>query len=246
MFNAELWTEDELRTHLTDTLDLGADLRSTRYLFRGQNRLYKSAVPFIARLSGDSVGQAYTILRQLVSHYRGQTDIDPQFRGIVAEDIEFVVALLQHYGFPSHFLDLTDNLEIALFFSALNHDQIVCSSISVLDTTDLPDTVLHVDHSSVLDARANPRWAQQCGHAICPVDWKNMGNVRDFDLYHFQGVTTYIFIPNSDRDIATQERQYLLPTGTIGQQLKFLVDGIGSQICNFTLPLLPLLNRFPF
>jgi hypothetical protein len=234
-------SEDQLRQALAP---FAAD---PRYLFRGQNTVYTSVNSFIGRLTNSvEIGTSYTILRLLVGRLRGQIARIPQ---LVAPDADETIALMQHYGWPTPFLDLTDSLAVAFFFAAYKANMVGSSAIPnpaviyVLDTTQLPSICRHVRHDDVVDPTLNLRWTRQRGHALAADGWPNMANVRILDLLSVPGLTTHPFQPSGYPSQAEVDN-YLPPLDPVAHQLALLVDSL-AQAMNFK-PLPPVLARFPF
>jgi hypothetical protein len=219
----------------------------SHYLFRGQHTVYTSILSFIGRLTNPVTrGQSYTILRQLVGQLRGQIARIPQ---LVAPDADETIALMQHYGWPTPFLDLTDSLDVAFFIAAHKSDKVGSPAVPnsaviyALDTTTLPSGCRHVKHDDVVDPSLNLRWTRQRGHALAAAGWPDMEHVRALDLLTLPGVTTHQFQPKaypSQKEVD----MYRPPLDAVAQQLAFLVDSL-AEACEFK-PLPPDLARFPF
>jgi hypothetical protein len=237
-----IWSEDDLKTHLDEMMRREPD----RYLLRGQRCLFPTVTATLGRATEQQqVGQAYTILRQFVGRLGAQLWSDER-RGAVTASREKVMALLQHYGWLTPFIDLTDNLDIAFFFA---HDGYVpnCSAaMLVVDLQRLPPDHVHVSHDEVVDESLNLRWTRQRGHALRPREWTNMGNVREFDLMKQNYVQTLIFQPSSAGLAASAARRssYYATDPAVAAQLEFLVRILADHL-SFK-PLDARLAKFPF
>lgn len=115
---------------------------SMRFLYRGENKNYKSSLPTLNRLFDDNMDEKEKEIIRVIEYLR-------IFRfGQMLRKIKIVQlwekkygdinldALAQHYGFPTHLLDLTNDLRTAIFFAACKYDS--CSdSFSALTQQDI-------------------------------------------------------------------------------------------------------------
>jgi len=237
----EVWNEEGLRNNLGNKIIE----QPGRYLFRGQNRIYPTVTPTLARLSGPVLGQAYTILRRFVGNYGGQ--IYPgALRGLLKAGSEEVIALLQHYGWFTPYLDLTDDLDTAFFFSHDGYAETFGPAIMFeVDTQSIGHNHVIVSHDQVVDPILNIRWSRQKGHAIRPEKWIDMDEVRSLDLRAQPYVKQYVFQPSRVRMAENCKKwQYYYESDlAIASQLKFIVEGI-AQLYDLN-PLRPELESFP-
>jgi len=246
-------SEDEIRQELEPLakelkpLAEGDDSGEPRFLFRGQTKMYPSVTAFIGRLNDkDEIGKAYRILRRLVGQLRGQISRIPE---LLAPDADETVALMQHYGWPTPFLDLTDSLDAAFFF-ATYHSNLVGSNevptepavIYAADTMLLPFGCRHVRHDDVVDPSLNLRWTLQRGHALAATGWPNMEHVRALDLLCLPGLKVHRFWPSASASKA-DEAKYLPPLDPVAHQLASLVGSLAHGIGLNPLP--TVLARFP-
>lgn len=237
----DVWSEESLRERLSaKVLD-----QPNRYLWRGQSKKYASVTPTIARVEGLALGQAYTILRRFVGQYRGQVYPLP-LRGLIKVEPEEAIALLQHYGWPTPYLDLTGDLDVAFFFAHSGYRPEDGEAIMyVLDTASLGKSHVIVSHDQVVDPALNIRWSRQNGYAIRPTSWIDMDEVRKLDLCKQPYVEEYAFQPCETRRALSAKKllQYSTVDSAVTAQLEFLIDGI-AEMCDFH-PLAPELEKFP-
>lgn len=216
-----------------------------RFLFRGQSRDFPTATPSIARCEGVLRGQAYTILRWLVGRARSQL-YDAELRGLITASPEEAIALLQHHGWPTPYIDLTDDLSTAFFFAFDGYKTENGPAVMfVIDRTKIPGEHVLVAHHEVLDPDLNLRWTRQRGFALRPDEWQNVGNADDLDLNRLSFVQRYLFIPGDDyAERADQQRAHLYDEAPeIRDQLRFLVRSL-AQALDFK-DLEPELSQFP-
>jgi len=244
--DASLPSEDEVRQELASLSESEAHGRP-RFLFRGQTKIYPSVTAFIGRLSDqEEIGKAYSVLRWLVGRLRGQIARIPQ---LVAPDADETIALMQHYGWPTPFLDLTDSLDVAFFFATYHpgivgsHEAPESAVIYVVDTLQLPPECRHVQHDDVIDPRLNLRWTLQRGHALAAAGWPNMEHVRILDLLCLPDLKVHRFLPNSYAS-KEDEARYLPPLDQIADQLAVLVASLAESMELNPLP--QILKNFPF
>ncbi|MEF3696308.1 FRG domain-containing protein [Desulfolutivibrio sp.] len=90
-----------------------ADTNSEGIYFRGQRKIYGSLVPSLYRNVGGQNGRdkKTTALNEVVTHFLGTSRIFSGFKEFAHE------ALLQHYGINTTWIDLVDNIWIALWFA---------------------------------------------------------------------------------------------------------------------------------
>ncbi len=238
-----VWEEERLR----ETLRQQATGDPGRYLFRGQRKRYSSIVPFIVR-DGVSTRQAYTVLIWIVGRLRAMVEALPIDRGVLKRDRKEVIALFQHYGWPTPYLDLTDDVDVAFFFA---HDGFVKAegpaAIYVVDTT-LSGKTNHVivAHDQVVDPSLNLRWSRQRGYAIRAKEWKDLEQARELDLVCQPYVREHLFAPSAGTvaSMTGDDRlHYYEADVDVTNQLKFLVDAVaeGTDLC----PLGKDLQAFP-
>jgi hypothetical protein len=247
----KIWADDELRSHLLERIDE----RPHRYLFRGQTRRHTTCTSLLARIEGEHLGQSYTILRHLVGRYRGQLD-RAEFRGWLKATPEEAIALLQHYGWPSPYLDLTDDLDIAFFFGYDGYEEqrrrerekqaaVSAAVIYCVDREALPNSSVLVSHDEVVDSSLNIRWSRQRGYALRPMAWQGIDECRKLDLERPSNAEIFEFLPDETRlrAVDTTKKQLYAIDREITDQLKFLVRGLG-ELCGFS-SLHPELDKFP-
>lgn len=233
--------ESELRQQLEDLVEREPE----RYLFRGQSRDYPTATPSIARCEGELKVQAAKILIWLVGQLRGQL-YPADLRGRIKASREEAIALLQHHGWPTPYIDLTDDLSTAFFFALDGYKPEVGPAVMfVIDRTQIPDDHVLVAHHEVLDPELNLRWTRQRGFALRSSEWRNVGNSKELDLKCLPFVKHHLFVPADDHaGRADRQRACLyeeLPE--ISDQLRFLVRSL-AEAFEFD-ELAPELRKFP-
>lgn len=217
-----------------DLLDL-TSLRNTltsfkppQYLFRGQNKDYPNVVPFIARptLSTLERGQAYTICRRinvLSSQFYSEATPFPL-------DEVHLLALLQHYGWPTPFLDLTESVDVAIFFALLGHVGPDPAVVYVINTEKLPADALLVSYRDLLSYPGyrdlNVRWTVQQAYAIAASGWPDMMKVAAIDLKseeYAPAVQTFFYQPD-DLDDAGIGNIMAISSRVVAERLQGLLQ----------------------
>jgi hypothetical protein len=153
-----------------------------RYLFRGQPARYASVSCLIARFDPwDELafGQHYTICRYARTGHIGGLQAHG-FPPILEDD---AVAVLQHYGMRTPFIDLTSDLETALYFAVYDTQPGEHCHLYVLDWKKLPGEYKVVSHEFALGEHPpSNRWTRQKAFSIAPRDWHQATSIRDWDL----------------------------------------------------------------
>lgn len=104
---------------------------SKRHLFRGENQKYLSTLPPLNRILYKIEDPYEKELHRVIAHMRKwqfagllwQINVVPYWEAKLC-DVNYD-ALAQHYGFPTHLLDLTNDFRTALFFATCKYDQTV-------------------------------------------------------------------------------------------------------------------------
>ena len=100
---------------------------SKRQLFRGEVQNFHRSVPSLNRLLKDGMDEREKELNRVIAHLRKwqfgnllwNINIVPYWEAKLS-DIN-LDALAQHYGFPTHLLDLTNDFKAALFFATCKY-----------------------------------------------------------------------------------------------------------------------------
>lgn len=176
-----------------------------RFLFRGQTARYQQATSFISRpnLSVVERGQAYTALQRA-------TFLRTQLKQSLPLPLDesHVLALLQHYGWPTPYLDLTDSPDVAVFFALAGYRGPGPAVVYVVDTAQLPQGCSLVAHEDLMDfpgyAQMNLRWQKQRAWALAANGWPDMLNVKSVDLEdaRYAAATSCILYTPGDLDDA--------------------------------------------
>jgi len=96
-------------------------------LFRGQTRDWPTILPSLLRLNNEEKIEAEKKLHSFLSWASNVTQMS-QYQ----TSEESLIAIAQHYGIATNFLDLTTSPEIALIFSKVENEEIDSSSRSVI------------------------------------------------------------------------------------------------------------------
>ncbi len=91
--------------------------------FRGQTKLHPTLQPSLLR--GVKDGPANVARRKLLDHFLD--DIGAQKKALRAVDADCREALLQHYGIRTTWIDVVDNIWVALWFSC--HEALVAGKV---------------------------------------------------------------------------------------------------------------------
>jgi hypothetical protein len=152
------------------------------YLFRGQCRDFGNITPLIARRpSKDAIEQLYQMFRE--------ADLFAKGIGGYMVGRRDGVALLQHYGLPTPFIDFTGCLDVAIFFSLLGAAPGDEAVIYVLNRSKLLDTALAFELDFLClpfseGGRRHRHWRQDA-FVVGPEDWKSPPAGVTFDLLKF-------------------------------------------------------------
>ena len=100
---------------------------SKRQLFRGEVQNFHRSVPSLNRILRDGMDEKEKELNRVIAHLRKwqfgnliwNINIVPYWEAKLS-DLN-LDALAQHYGFPTHLLDLTNDLRAALFFATCKY-----------------------------------------------------------------------------------------------------------------------------
>lgn len=171
----------DLKRYLNSLNSENTNQEVPKFLFRGQTQDFGNIKPSFARVAHNSVlrGQSYTI-------YRYSPNL---LRGLYGYSIssEEAVAVLQHYGMPTPQIDLTHNIDIAIYFATEIISQDILPRIYVIDTSKVNEDVVLTDHfflvNDLANAGLNNRWLRQDGYAIMHKDWVSAKDAEEFDLY---------------------------------------------------------------
>jgi hypothetical protein len=167
-----------------------------RYLFRGQPARFDHILPSINRFDPwDEVAfsQHYTICRWAKNGHIGRLK-SYEHPSLLDDD---AVAILQHYGMRTPFIDLTSDLYVALYFAMFDTKPGEECHLYLIDWKKLPSTYRIISHEFVFgNEGATNRWVRQKGYAIAPRDWHDARTVRDWDLLNspaYQALDRYTF-----------------------------------------------------
>jgi len=179
---------------------------SKRQLFRGEVQNYHRSLPSLNRMLKDSMDEKEKELFRVISHLRKwqfgnliwNINIVPYWEAKLS-DVN-LDALAQHYGFPTHLLDLTNDFKAALFFAT-------CKYVSETDSF-RPLTQEDIDQSE--DTRYGyifhaPDWI---------IDYMNGGGFMNWSFEHLHGGNANT-MPDSNR-------RFYLQSGDM--------DGVALQI----------------
>ena len=168
-----------------------------KYLFRGESGQYPKTTTSVYRVNSDVTLPLKAIEQILLTRSRLLRDLSEKYElgPLVAE------GLLQHYGIPTDFLDVTASLDTAVSFATdLRVGQI--GAICVLATQRLTELTSLVDLRGVPSA-ARPR-RQEAFAVSCDryYDYKNVKTVNELGLkwhwFRFTEADSYAFPPNPE------------------------------------------------
>ena len=102
---------------------------SKRHIYRGENKKYPETVPSLNRALKNFEAPKEKELYRVIAHLRKwqfasliwQINVVPYWEAKLC-DVNFD-ALVQHYGFNTHLLDLTNDFKTALFFATCKYDK---------------------------------------------------------------------------------------------------------------------------
>ena len=147
-------------------------------LYRGQNRRYTPMLPSIARGLVSSTGnmsempprdQALVVLRLAQSWwFKRQLDFHPIARHAQEQRLRLNgLALAQHYGIPTGYLDLSDNFDVSAFFATCRETDSgwapVDDGVGVMYRIDMQDVKDRLDWLVPLGPQSLPRPEEQKG-----------------------------------------------------------------------------------
>ncbi len=217
-----------------------------RFLFRGQRCRYPTVTPTLHRMKNTSRGQAYTILRRLIGQARSQI-LPSEIRGMISATPEETIALLQHLGWPTPYIDLTDDPEVAFFFACNGYiADDGAAELLVIDREALPLGLVLVAHDDVVDPSLNLRWTRQRGYALQAPGWPEIEDSRKVDLLRMNCTVIHPFEPRTEDiewSLHMRERFYE-ENSEISEQLSFVVHSI-ADTCGFA-QLAEDLKAFPY
>lgn len=185
-----------------DWMNLKMRRPDSRVLFRGQNRVYPTIKPSMARLNAETMVEMWNVCRRFHTAANGIT-------GYSVPSGHDRLAILQHYVGSSPVIDLTGNPTVALYF-ALRGVQVgnECVVYSIDQSACDPEQVVFADHEVLLlqpqDGGLQHRWLKQDGYSVAPRKWPALDAVRNFDLLNLSGVESKSFIKAAgDDDLTT-------------------------------------------
>lgn len=180
---------------------------SKRQLFRGEVQNFHRSVPSLNRILNDGMDEQEKELNRVIAHLRKwqfgnliwNINVVPYWEAKLS-DVN-LDALAQHYGFPTHLLDLTNDFKAALFFAT-------CKYVSKTDSF-RPLTQADIDTSE--DTKYGyifhvPDWI---------IDYMNGGGFNSSSIKHLHQLEGTEYIP------AKRER-FFLQSGDM--------DGVALQI----------------
>ena len=155
----------------------------------------------------------------------------------LADDVWF--SLLQHYGWLTHYLDVTLDFEVALWFALLKNDRKSLAVMYAVDLDVLPSTVRSVDHSTLKAqpySLLNCRWVTQMGAMLVPVAWPDMTAAECLDLRALEfasSVHRFEFAPaHGDAakvpgDLMASQRDWIAPV--VQNAIRFVASGVEAH-----------------
>jgi hypothetical protein len=181
-------------------------LREAGFVFRGQNREYPKVLTSLGRLQILPIRDSLTILEKSYVFAKNIFRFEYSYEWY---------ALLRHHGFPVHFLDVTHNPEVAIFFALDGAEQnLPCVVYAVPPPLCLPLRFISTQNLSPSSAYTvlNARWFTQSGCVLAPLGEEfNMEKIMHWDLLQLQqqGLRTFRYRKHPD-DRAGVDSEYLL------------------------------------
>lgn len=200
-----------------------------KYLFRGEvdntwTETTSSFGRFVEKYKDEGCSRYAEILYR--SAYRGLRGID----GYTISPEEGI-ALLQHYGMPTPQIDLTGNIDVAIFFATENIGANLKPIIQIIDVTQISDDLEIVDHAFLTtkdkDAISKHRYVRQDGFAIFPKEYKKTDIARTFDLKapEFQKFVKTVSFSPIDQENIILNRDYIYdPNDFLAPKIKYILE----------------------
>ncbi len=200
-----------------------------RYLFRGEEDNTWTATKssfgrFVEQFQEEGCSRYAQII--YLSAYRGLRGID----GYTISPEEGI-ALLQHYGMPTPQIDLTGNIDVAIYFATENRSAKLKPIIQIIDTTQIPDDLEIVNHAFLttkdMDAISKHRYVRQDGYAITPKEYNRKDIAQTFDLKisEYQTfVKSVSFSPNDQENIILKRDFIYDSNDFLGPKIKFILE----------------------
>lgn len=118
-----------------------------KYLFRGENDFYPETKSNYDRVRGFAQSDYESLYSYLLdlsvylarNYFNIYDPSDPRYKPTIIE----LGGFLQHYGFPLHWLDLTQNLNVAAFF-AVYKNQSTRGRIGIIETSSLTENGIQI------------------------------------------------------------------------------------------------------
>lgn len=251
MENRRLIVHDTLALARADILTK-QEKEERPFLYRGERMDYETVVPTAFRAPDDTVrGQAFTILRRLCGVHARLFENALEFWGI-GTDRDQWLALLQHIGWPTPFLDLTDDLEVALFFACTGYDPADGPAVIWFINPSKVDAKFSIlDHSAVVNPQLNLRWSRQRGYALRAPGWEDFKSPSlvpdeevDLKRQSFADCVGFFPSPTELADAQKKWPHYYDADNKLFEQLRKLIEHAATG-CGMT-PLPSHLSRCPF
>ena len=179
---------------------------SKRHIFRGEHKRYSSTVPPLNRIIEKIDNPREKELYRVIAHMRKwqfagvlwQINVVPYWEAKLC-DVNYD-ALAQHYGFPTHLLDLTNDFRTALFFATCKYDK-ASDSYRPLTEEDI-NMSEDTQYGYIFHA---PDWI---------IDFFNGGGFSNWSFKHLHN--------KQETDLAYSNRRLYLQSGDM--------DGVAMQI----------------
>lgn len=184
---------------------------------RGEKENYKAIIPSLYR----GINITDEIIKNRTSAYNELFVSVPKLFTSYRFKQEDINPLLQHYGIKTNWIDLVDNLYIALWFAIFENTsnsgylKVLCTNN---DATHLKVSDLREDHSS-LSLRPH------CQHGISVTKETTIWNTHNIDFYDYLIAT--IEIPNSKHFELKGEifsKEYMFPNANLDNTLKLFLQ----------------------
>jgi hypothetical protein len=208
------------------------DGEEPRYLFRGENSCYENVKSSFGRFAErwpDSVGHVQRIYLSIKSRLRG-------LDGYAIETDQQAMALLQHYWMPTPQIDLSGNIDVAIYFAIDGKESHNTSRITIVDRNAVPDDLEIINHNFLVTKDLNEaeknRYLRQDGYAIAPKDYRNATIVKNFDLMnpaYRSFVKCITFDPSDPANIALTKDKVYDGYDFIPGKMKMILQGMAEE-----------------
>jgi FRG domain len=179
----------KLIQHVAKDLDTGkpTEVEMPSFLYRGEVGWFDACV---SRMERVRLGHFPGVTRKQLNRIRQDTDRELQSRLCLHPMLS--AGLMQHYGFPTEFMDATSSTKTAAYFSRLGAATAMTEgSVAVFDMSVLSKNAIVVDLNDHA-AAVRPRHQEAYG-----VFSRTHRNLKDPEAMSDMGITWYTFLGDS-------------------------------------------------